>query len=432
MLPSQPIAFPALQTQLRVLANIQRPDGKPRYFFRGQSQHWLNEGEPTITPTIDRPQQLDEAARDQALMVCLQAKLLGRGIDGYPIPNIEHAIGILRHYSWPTPALDITDDPDVALWFALNNRANGGQAYMLVLDSTTFAQEGIEMSDLWFTPVPLASGGLNTRFLRQSGWLMLPRDWRAFNRKIFDLAQHNVFSHHFEFLFPADFQSNLPNLMNISGDPLPWRVQDVVRIYVDHLERQGTSISPIIKKHVDGIAGPLPSPADLTLETLGSAVLQLPRWHALTVVRRMLQAVDRCISSAGAPSRAQAVEAAVNYARDASKHASPQPPGHDYSEVRRVAAAADAADSLAVADRAIHEAAASLISVAQVYTWDTSAYAGLEHSIARCAAAIQAAAATGSLCTTPAALEQQILAQFRLLHSMAQQVHRADVPVDLP
>ncbi len=143
MLPTQLIAFPALQTQLRALASIQRPDGKPQYFFRGQSQHWPNAVSPSITPTIDRP-TLSQTARNQALTVCLEAKLLGRGIDGYPIPTIEHAIGILRHYSWPTPALDITDDPDVALWFALNNRANGGQAYVLVLDSTTFAQEGIE------------------------------------------------------------------------------------------------------------------------------------------------------------------------------------------------------------------------------------------------------------------------------------------------
>jgi hypothetical protein len=136
---------------MRTLANIQRPDGKPRYFFRGQSQHWPNAVNPSITPTIDRP-RLNQSARNQALTVCLQAKLLGRGIDGYPIPTIEHAIGILRHYSWPTPVLDITDDPDVALWFALNDRVHGGQAYMLVLDSTTFAQEGIEIGShrcLW-------------------------------------------------------------------------------------------------------------------------------------------------------------------------------------------------------------------------------------------------------------------------------------------
>lgn len=39
VLSSHPIAFSDLLTELSMLAAIRRPDGGPRYFFRGQSQH---------------------------------------------------------------------------------------------------------------------------------------------------------------------------------------------------------------------------------------------------------------------------------------------------------------------------------------------------------------------------------------------------------
>jgi FRG domain len=432
------LTFSELLAKLNSFAAAKLSDGTPRYLLRGQAKHWYSEQEPEkplITPTIGRLKNLK--VQQQALDVCRHAKLLGLGLFGHAIKTHEQAVGLLRHYEWPTPAIDFSEDPSVALTFAHDGYTPRDDAIMIVADRKILQAEKplLTETELWFTPFPVAQGGLNTRFILQSGWLFLPNDWKSSDGFHFDLADPQygpLIAAHYAFQFPAGYQAPHLNLMTLQNDSLPWRVQDVVRIFVDERRKQGKNIDPEIDALVNKLAGPLPLPADLTMQTLSKEVVLLPRWHALSFVRRFVEMILARLFP-HTTDRDPVLAGALDYIRDACRSATPQPKGHDHSEVQAVARAAKQANDRPNSARAVFKATAALISTAQIYEWNNSADHSLQYALAQCIEAMTACQAEGLLKPHELPrLQGNVLQQFALIHRMAQECSRRECPVDLP
>ena len=148
-----------------------RADGQgDRILFRGQNRVW-----PTIKPSITR---LDEQTMGDMWAICRWFNTAAHGVSGYHIPNEHDRLAILQHYVGRSPVLDLTATPEIALYFALQGAEPGRECVVYLVDRSLAASPDVVFSDHSFLVLPLHSGGLKHRWLRQDGYSVGPAGWR--------------------------------------------------------------------------------------------------------------------------------------------------------------------------------------------------------------------------------------------------------------
>lgn len=138
------------------------------FLFRGQSQKY-----PFVVPTVHRASGL---VRQQSYSIL-------RRIQSVPISGLRQTLfkgaspethqeifALLRHYGWPTPILDLSNDLDVALFFACEGYdSSTGAAEIMVVDKSKIPT-GMQLVDhsTYLNP------DFNLRWQRQVGWALIP------------------------------------------------------------------------------------------------------------------------------------------------------------------------------------------------------------------------------------------------------------------
>lgn len=222
--------------QFRSLESENRALDEPRFLFRGQKQVFkrdLPDGSraPTVPSKFGRIDKQNPLRRAQAYTTYRWAAQFCTGLAGYTV-GVADAVAVLQHHGWPTPFIDLTGTLDVALSFAMDGADPLVPAVIYVVNRTQLPPH-VEIADHSFLAVPLASGGLRHRWLRQDGYAISTVNWQqAGEAEEFDLLDPRLQSavKSFEFRFtPSDKQRFFDRqLLNNLGDPIPAQLQAIL------------------------------------------------------------------------------------------------------------------------------------------------------------------------------------------------------------
>jgi hypothetical protein len=201
-----------------------KADGQgDRVLFRGQNRVW-----PTIKPSITR---LDEQTMRDMWAVCVRFNTTAHGVTGYHIPNEHDRLAILQHYVGRSPVIDLTATPEIAVYFALQGAETNRECVVYSIDRSIAASSDVVFSDHSFLALPLHSGGLKHRWLRQDGYSVGPVRWRDQDVvRRFDLLRLSGVESKCFVMDPADDEliRHLGDLEDAGSDPLALAVRGTV------------------------------------------------------------------------------------------------------------------------------------------------------------------------------------------------------------
>lgn len=221
-------------------------DGRPRFLFRGQRAVY-----PSIRSTFSRT-TTEDMEIGQAYTVYRYAKQICQGLRGYTIDHLD-GVAVLQHYGWPTPLIDLTGTPEVAVFFALYGASAGSRAVIYVVDSQMLPEQAIVVDHAFLTHTQ-DDGGFRHRWLRQDGFAVTTREWRAAtDAREFDLLAPPLSSalEAHEFTVSDADRPELANVLSTAGDPIPQHVQNLLRLFCDH--QFDGALSPKLTDIVNGM-----------------------------------------------------------------------------------------------------------------------------------------------------------------------------------
>ena len=154
-------------------------------------------------------------------------------LTGYPIEKVHDRLSILQHYIGRSPVIDLTGDPEIALYFALlGDSTEDEDRVVYAIDVKRAAKSGVVFSNHAFLALPLGSGGEKHRWVRQDGYSVGPTDWQnAEEVENFDLLElGGVSSRRFKKGTGDDkLVEHLGNLESTKDDPLALKVRGNVQ-----------------------------------------------------------------------------------------------------------------------------------------------------------------------------------------------------------
>lgn len=242
----------ALLEHLRNVAS--RDQGHLRYLFRGQSKAFLDPvtAKPTCLSTFHRLPD-DEQLRCQAFTLYRQAKHICSGLAGYTLRRHLDGVAVLRHYEMPTPLIDVTGTPEVAVTFALMDSSPQDQHLVYVIDRDRLPAS-VAVVDHDFLTHPLNEGGARSRWLRQDGFAIAHQDWQA-AIPAFDLLSDELAPAIEIHYFPTASETGLPqlDLLSLAGDPVAGRIASVLRTFTNG---QFDSLHPELERRIKAFEEP--------------------------------------------------------------------------------------------------------------------------------------------------------------------------------
>jgi|GEM_PF-2364356 len=205
-------------------------DNPPRFLFRGQQTKY-----PSINSTFARIPENDIVI-GQAYTVYRYAKHICQGLRGYTIGHLD-GVAVLQHYAgWPTPLIDFTGTVEVAVFFSLERANAGSEAVIYVLDTQKLSEKAEIISHDFFTHT-LDDGGLRHRWLRQDGFAVTTKEWRAAtDSREFDLLAEpfcQAIEAH-EFTVSENDCANIADVLSVTDDPIPKHLQNLLRIFCSY------------------------------------------------------------------------------------------------------------------------------------------------------------------------------------------------------
>ena len=155
-----------------------------RFLLRGQRRLF-----PTVISTLGRATsqlQIGQAYTILRRFVGqLGAQLWPDELRGVVKASRDEVIALLQHYGWLTPFIDLTDDLDVAFFFAHDGYITGDTAAMLIVDL-----QGLPPDHEHVSHDDVVDVTLNLRWTRQSGHALRPCKWMDMGCvREFDLMQ---------------------------------------------------------------------------------------------------------------------------------------------------------------------------------------------------------------------------------------------------
>ncbi|MGH8522827.1 MAG: FRG domain-containing protein, partial [Gammaproteobacteria bacterium] len=145
-------------------------------------------------------------------------------------------VAVLQHYGWPTPLIDLTGTLEVAVFFALHGSSVRSRAITYVVDTQKLPEQGVVVDHTFLTHT-LHDGGLRCRWLRQDGFALTTRDWRAAtDAREFDLltAPFGSALEAHEFSVTDGERPELADVLSTAGDPIPQHLQNLLRLFCEH------------------------------------------------------------------------------------------------------------------------------------------------------------------------------------------------------
>lgn len=220
-----------------------KADGQgDRILFRGQNRVW-----PTVKPSITR---LDEQTMKDMWAIFRRFHTAAHGVTGYHIPNEHDRLAILQHYIGRSPVIDLTGTPEIALYFALQGAEPNRECVVYSVDRSIAASSDVVFSDHSFLALPLGSGGLKHRWLRQDGYSVGPAAWRDLDVvRRFDLLKlPGVESKCFS-TSPADGDliRHLGDLEDTGSDQLAMAVRGTVTVVARSLNHLARGITEVVE-----------------------------------------------------------------------------------------------------------------------------------------------------------------------------------------
>jgi len=221
-------------------------DGRPRFLFRGQRATY-----PSIKSTFARIPVTDMEI-GQAYTVYRYAKQICQGLRGYMIDHLD-GVAVLQHYGWPTPLIDLTGTLEVAVFFALQGAAVGSRAVIYVVDTEKLPEQAVVVDHTFLTHT-FDDGGRQHRWLRQDGFALTTRDWRAAtDAREFDLltAPFRSALEANEFSVTGAEHCDLADVLSMADDPIPQHLQSLLKLFCDH-QFEGV-LAPKLAQIVEGM-----------------------------------------------------------------------------------------------------------------------------------------------------------------------------------
>ena len=223
------VELQALQQKRETLCS-----GQPRFLFRGQSLVY-----PRVNSVFARIDINNRNQIEQAYTTFRWAKHICGGLRGYKISSLN-GMAVLQHYGWPTPLIDLTGTVEVAVYFALSGARVGQTAVIYKLDCVAIPVETI-IVDHDFLTHETDDGGLRSRWLKQDGFAIVPKNWIDPEGRQFDLLSCEFAKSltAYEFTVKAEDQANIANFYSIQDDPIPQQLQQLLRLYCQETFKNG-------------------------------------------------------------------------------------------------------------------------------------------------------------------------------------------------
>lgn len=159
---------------------------------------------------------------------------------------------LLRHYGWPVPLLDVTFDPEVAIWFSLLNRSSSKQPsviYALPISAASGALRLISHDQLLQNP---EYRGLNCRWSTQHGGALFPTGWPDMtSAEEFDLLAVPGLRAYFFVPESAD-RAAVSDLLSTSGDKIASRLSSLLGIVAQTVGGVD-ALDPHIRSRLEGM-----------------------------------------------------------------------------------------------------------------------------------------------------------------------------------
>jgi FRG domain len=223
-----------------------------RYVFRGETRPRT-----AIHPTLGRlchefpnDEERTRTIRGQAYTILRWS----HRIKSQVLADIDQDewYALLRHYGWPVPLLDVTYEPEVAVWFSLLNRNPGGTPsviYALPIPTGNEAIRVISHKQLFAKPTYRE---LNSRWSVQQGGALVPTGWPDMtSAEDFDMLAVPGLRAFFFVPEPTD-QASVTNLLSTSGDGIATRLSSLLGI-VAQIVGGIDALDPYIRSRLEGL-----------------------------------------------------------------------------------------------------------------------------------------------------------------------------------
>lgn len=225
---------------------------KSGYVFRGETCPRL-----AIHPTLGRLQHQFPGEQERKDKIRGQAYTIlqwSHRIKSQVLADItqDEWYALLRHYGWPVPLLDVTFDPEVAIWFALLNRKSGDRPsviYALPVPAGDAPVRLISHEQLLRNP---EYARLNCRWTVQKGGALFPIGWPDMtSAEEFDMLRMPGLTAFFFVPDPTD-QAKVVNLLTTEGDGIAARLSDWLGS-VAQVVGGFDELDPHIRSHLEGM-----------------------------------------------------------------------------------------------------------------------------------------------------------------------------------
>lgn len=401
----------------------------PRYLFRGQNKWW-----PTIGPSISR---YDKTVQAQAYQIYRYANLLGQGIAGYSIPTREDGLALLQHYLGISPSIDLTDSLQVAEFFAhFGSEYYPDEPRVLYVVDLEKLPDDLQVIEHTFLVQQIPAGGAWPRWIRQYGYTVLPKDWRDLQTVCnFDLLKYQKFViNQFRFDLPDDYVPPVSDLLSIQGDPLPQRLQGIIRLYADSVFPAG--LAPKLDTCINQMFTLPKSPPPVTpgaLVGLKNKIWDLGQWRHVAVLIRFADEVDKLANTTLATSDSDLKTRAelLSFAASTCKTGKPAPRNavieQALSQISTMIGTKPTGDNNVLIAYHAGLAARLAASAAQAYDWDTAAHITAECAFDECMDTLNVAKLAGNAANT---IEAVMIQVYQSAYSEAVRQNQKNMPID--
>ncbi len=160
---------------------------------------------------------------------------------------------LLRHYGWPVPFLDVTFDPEVAIWFALWRRKPDSEPSVIYAIPPSVIPAHIRLishADLAREP---EYSRLNCRWTVQRGGALVPMGWPDMTAaEEFDLLTLPGLQS-FEFTPAPSDHAHVDNLLSTEGDGIAAQLTSLLGI-VSQVVGGLDAVDPYIRSQIESLS----------------------------------------------------------------------------------------------------------------------------------------------------------------------------------
>lgn len=231
------------------------PSERPRFLFRGESEIY-----PEIKSTFGRIDESCKKRIQQASRIfgAYAAPAIAKGMDGFLSVGRLEAVGLLQHYGWPTPLIDLTGTVEVAIFFALRHAKVGQTAVIYKIDCEAIPEDNVA-TIIEYDFFVQKDHPLQNRWLYQDGFGIAPKDWdNEESSREFDLLSEKLKQAvtPYEFTVTADDSADINDVLSIKNDLVAQKFIGLLKIVCEHEFGTLDALDPELRKIIEPLYQP--------------------------------------------------------------------------------------------------------------------------------------------------------------------------------